>query len=255
MVKNSWGAGDERVQLQRPGVPPDDDPTFIPRLSEDEVLYDSDAPWPDTSGGNTLERQGANFYGNAVASWEAATPTPGSVNFTGGLTGDFNGDNVVDATDIDLLYVAVNGNGGGEFDLELMPFGSDGGEVDGRDAVFDIAVDPRGASRTGHEPQQAETVGGVWDAEVYRRGVQPYLRNDVSGRDSCARRLGIETVEFSGLAHRKSVAAGFCVNKNDGVPDIGGAGASGFEIGCPLGCGESAPRRRACFRRRIVGDV
>jgi hypothetical protein len=110
---------DERVQLQRPGEPPADDPTFIPYLSEDEILYDSVAPWPDTSGGDTLQRLGANFYGNAVASWAASTPTPGSVNFVGGLTGDFNGDDVVDAADIDLLYDAISaGNGESQFDLD-----------------------------------------------------------------------------------------------------------------------------------------
>ncbi len=122
---------DERVQLQRPGDPPADDPTFIPYLSEDEILYDSGAPWPDTSGGDTLQRLGANFYGNAVASWAVSTPAPGSVNFVGGLTGDFNGDDVVDATDIDLLYDAINaGNGESQFDLD------GNNSVDAADAEF-----------------------------------------------------------------------------------------------------------------------
>ena len=110
---------DERVQLQRPDEPPENDPLNIPHVIEDEVLYDATAPWPDTSDGSTIQRDGSALYGNAVASWTAAAPTPGTVNFIGGVAGDYDGNNVVNATDIDLLYAAINaGNNGPQFDLD-----------------------------------------------------------------------------------------------------------------------------------------
>jgi hypothetical protein len=110
---------DERVQLQRPDDPPVNEPLNIPHVIEDEVLYDATAPWPNTSDGSTIQRLGSSLYGNAVASWTAASATPGTVNFTGGTTGDFDGNDVVDATDIDLLSAAIaTGDDDPQFDLD-----------------------------------------------------------------------------------------------------------------------------------------
>ena len=65
------------VRLQRPDTPQMDG--FVPRLLEDEVDYDDDAPWPvlaDGAGGS-LARLAPNLWGNDPASWVAAQPTPG----------------------------------------------------------------------------------------------------------------------------------------------------------------------------------
>ena len=37
---------DDRITLLRPGTPPSDEPNYIPRFQEDEVLYDDRSPWP-----------------------------------------------------------------------------------------------------------------------------------------------------------------------------------------------------------------
>ena len=109
---------DERIQLQRPDVDPMD-PTAISHVIEDEVLYDSIAPWPSTANGNAIQRIGAAVYGSFAASWTASTPTPGSVSFVGGLAGDLNGDGSVNDVDIDQLLSAVNsGDQDLRFDLD-----------------------------------------------------------------------------------------------------------------------------------------
>jgi len=73
--------GGERVQLQRPDEPPPAEPNFIPRLIEDEVRYDDDAPWPiDADGtGESLNRLSDDDWGNDPASWINATASPGMV--------------------------------------------------------------------------------------------------------------------------------------------------------------------------------
>ena len=96
----------DRVQLQRPDNAAAD-PENIARLYEDEVLYDDRAPWAAADGnGNSLQRPDAEAYGNDAASWIAAQPTPGQFEI-GPLRGDFNGDGVVDAVDINLLFVEM----------------------------------------------------------------------------------------------------------------------------------------------------
>jgi len=71
--------GGEKVQLQRPDEPPAEEPGFIPRLIEDEVIYDDVAPWPtDADGrGSSLHRVDTGLWGNDSTSWTGATPSPG----------------------------------------------------------------------------------------------------------------------------------------------------------------------------------
>ena len=109
----------ERLELQRAGTSPPENPLLIPRLLEDEVLYDNLAPWPTAAAGtgNSLQRNSAIAWGNDSSSWTAAVPSPGV--FNGSLPGDFNADQVVDDADIDLLFAAVNtGSGDLLFDLD-----------------------------------------------------------------------------------------------------------------------------------------
>ncbi len=71
--------GGERVQLQRPDEPPIEEPTFVPRLLEDEARYDDVHPWPtQTDGsGSSLTRYDPAGWGHDSTSWAAADPSPG----------------------------------------------------------------------------------------------------------------------------------------------------------------------------------
>ena len=75
--------GGEKVRLQRPDEPPMGEPNFIPRLLEDEVGYDDEAPWPSVVG-ESLTRVDFGVWGNDPANWRSGAPTPGSV---GGVRG------------------------------------------------------------------------------------------------------------------------------------------------------------------------
>ncbi|MCA9266409.1 MAG: lamin tail domain-containing protein, partial [Planctomycetales bacterium] len=100
-------AGD-RVVLQRPDEPPVDEPTFIPRLTIDEVRFDDESPWADADGsGNALQRTAPSSYGQFATAWIAESPSPGAVNYPGGLEGDFTGDGTVDGQDVDALAAAM----------------------------------------------------------------------------------------------------------------------------------------------------
>ena len=70
----------ESVRLERPDEPPLEEPTFFPRLLEDEVSYDELAPWPTTAagGGDSLHRKSPAALGRLDTSFTAAAPTPGS---------------------------------------------------------------------------------------------------------------------------------------------------------------------------------
>jgi hypothetical protein len=78
----------------------------VPRLLEDEVIYDNIAPWPNAaSGGQSLSRVTASAYGNDPASWIAAAPSPGA--FGGDIAGDLTGDGRVDVQDVQQLQQAA----------------------------------------------------------------------------------------------------------------------------------------------------
>ncbi|KAA1261400.1 CotH protein [Rubripirellula obstinata] len=70
------------VKLQSPDDPPMDDPMIQPNVNVDELVYDDLAPWPVSAdgSGNSLNRIGPSTLGAFAGSWQAAAPTPGSVN-------------------------------------------------------------------------------------------------------------------------------------------------------------------------------
>ena len=122
----------DRIQLQRPDFDVVD-PTDPTHVYEDEILFDSLAPWATSAngGGDSLQRRAPSFYGNAADTWQAEVPTPGSATFEGNITGDFNGDGMVDVQDIDMLTAAVHTE---RASLYLDLDGS--GEVDRADTAF-----------------------------------------------------------------------------------------------------------------------
>ncbi len=108
---------DDRIMLLRPDRSPEDRPNAIPRPVEDEVLYDDQAPWPvEADGtGRALVRVSDNAFGSFGSSWVAGE-LPASLGSE--LRGDFNSDQVVDATDINLLSAQLrSANPDVSFDL------------------------------------------------------------------------------------------------------------------------------------------
>ena len=101
-------SGGDPVRLLRPGTASPDAPNLIPYLQVDEVLYDDLMPWPTAADGSgaSLQRTSAVVFGNDAASWQATDATPGQFD-PGTVRGDFNRDAVVDAADINLLFVQL----------------------------------------------------------------------------------------------------------------------------------------------------
>ncbi len=95
---------DDQILLLRPDAPIDD---TIPHVQEDEVLYDDLAPWPVAADGTgkSLQRKSTTAFGNDGNSWFAAPGTPGSVPTS--LPGDMDGNGVVDAEDINAMFVQM----------------------------------------------------------------------------------------------------------------------------------------------------
>ncbi|MFT5527641.1 MAG: hypothetical protein ACI9HK_005625, partial [Pirellulaceae bacterium] len=68
----------ERIRLRDPDEPSLNEPDFIPMLLQDEVRYDSLAPWPQVLQNDlSLTRVSDTAWGNSAASWLAFPPTPG----------------------------------------------------------------------------------------------------------------------------------------------------------------------------------
>jgi hypothetical protein len=100
-LSNSFG----RIELEQPGTSPGDNPTLIPRITSDEVLYDDSGPWDVSADGqeNSLQRIDVNDFGNLSLSWQGIAPTPGAFTVPTPppfLLGDTNRDGVVDFADI-----------------------------------------------------------------------------------------------------------------------------------------------------------
>ena len=143
--------GGQRLTLQRPGVPSEDNPEQIPRLLEDEVWYDDVAPWPETADGqgDSLQRTRLTL-GSDPQSWDGVLPTPGTVEFSPTRPGDFDGDGELTEADIQLFTQQQNSqtpsleydlNGDGRVDMAdrdqliFQEFGTTYGDAD-LNAVF-----------------------------------------------------------------------------------------------------------------------
>jgi hypothetical protein len=173
---------DDRVVLQRPLAPPADQPNYIPRVQEDEVLYDDKVPWPTGADGtgNSLQRKTADAFGNDAASWFSGRPSPGVLLTS--IPGDFNGNGELDEPDINLLFVQMrSANPDLNYDLTadskvdakdrdeliLKIFGSTYGDAnldmrfDSNDFVF---IFQKGKYEDGI-PLNAEWGDGDWDGD------------------------------------------------------------------------------------------
>ena len=99
----------EAIKLLRPDEPPVEDPSFIPRLLEDEIVYDSLTPWPTNTAatGNSLNRISTTSLGSVAASWRSASASPGVAQIESTTPGDFDGDGDTDVADVDLLCAGI----------------------------------------------------------------------------------------------------------------------------------------------------
>jgi hypothetical protein len=66
--------------LYRADTPPPGEPGFHPLTLEDQVNYAGSSPWPNTTGGLSLNRRGATTWGDDSASWKGDIPSPGNLN-------------------------------------------------------------------------------------------------------------------------------------------------------------------------------
>lgn len=78
-LSNSYG----RVRLQLPDEAPVDEPTVMPMVLVDEVVYDDLPAWQTAADGqgSSLQRVSTRLLGNLPTTWRADPPTPGSVAF------------------------------------------------------------------------------------------------------------------------------------------------------------------------------
>lgn len=69
----------ERLRLERPDVPPYDEPTFTPYVLVDQFEYGITAPWPVSAdgGGDSLTRVDPAAYTTNPANWVGLTGSPG----------------------------------------------------------------------------------------------------------------------------------------------------------------------------------
>ncbi|MBN1852578.1 MAG: lamin tail domain-containing protein [Pirellulales bacterium] len=123
--------GGEEIRLLAPTAPPQgaNDPVHY---LIDRVTYDDSAPWPSQpdGAGPALARITDEAFGDDPANWLAMVPTPGSVPFVSITPGDFDADNDVDSTDLDLWHAGFGTRTGatridGDADAD--------GDVDGND--------------------------------------------------------------------------------------------------------------------------
>ncbi len=80
-----WSAGDTlsntagTVRLRRRVPPPEENPSFVGLMIEDEVNYLSQAPWPTMASGtgSSIRRLGVFRHGSDPSAWIATVPSPG----------------------------------------------------------------------------------------------------------------------------------------------------------------------------------
>jgi hypothetical protein len=74
----------ESLELSRPGEPDPLDPTNVPYIRADKIVFDGKTPWPSTPNGQgpSLARKLTSGYGNDPANWQVFSSggTPGLVN-------------------------------------------------------------------------------------------------------------------------------------------------------------------------------
>ena len=92
----------ESFRLERPDIPPLNDPSFTPYVGVDEVTYDEHTPWPSAIGAALARLSPVNHAGSA-GSWVVSSQ-PGQAIYQ---DTDFTGDGIVTAGDVDRMLDAI----------------------------------------------------------------------------------------------------------------------------------------------------
>ncbi|MCA9266067.1 MAG: lamin tail domain-containing protein, partial [Planctomycetales bacterium] len=124
----------EELRLLRPDTPPVDNPTLVPHVIADLLVYDDVTPWPQV--GTGISRVSPILLGDLSSSWTGAS-TPGAVAYTLPTGGDVTGDGVVNGEDIDLLFDHL----AGKHSPQLLQLDVDGnGSVNANDVQYLVTV-------------------------------------------------------------------------------------------------------------------
>ena len=121
-----------RIRLQQRQTFAAQDGEIIGHVTWDDVVFSDGTPWPSTADGtgNSLQRVSTGVIGSIATNWVAQAATPGTY-VSQSLPGDLNGDGLVNASDIDAIYDAINaGSLDTRFDLDRS------GGVDEEDAAY-----------------------------------------------------------------------------------------------------------------------
>jgi hypothetical protein len=122
----------EGVWLQLPDKPPVDQPSLIPRVMDDAIVYDDRAPWSIAAdgGGESLQRIAVLVSGLQSSAWGSAAPSPGTVTLAASSSDDLNGDGQVDVRDLTVMTDALhNGQSQALLDRDLS------GAIDQADVI------------------------------------------------------------------------------------------------------------------------
>ena len=198
--QNQLNDGQERIQLQAPDTPPPEEPSLIPRITSDELLYDDMAPWDVTAAGagNTLHRTHLQGLGHQSASWTASHPGPGRPLLPG--DGDFDGD--VDTSD--LTNAIVNFTSAGGTGKTWADGDTDGdGDVDTSDLTTAIINFTGARAGSGKPLDRSRSANLSVASSLYHRAPVSILANtEFLSHDARQRkRNGLDTLfEFMGRA-------------------------------------------------------
>ena len=164
----------EQLRLQKPDEPPIEDPSFVPYVTVDEVIYDTQGDWP-VGNGEPIVRQQSTYFGSSGTSWRRSSDPPMNADE------DFNGDGSVDAVDLDLLISAVNrGSVNTAYSLSNSSVPPTANEIEyfvqqvlgsfNGDANLDRSVDAQDLNRVGLN-WQSQVCGGWSDGDFNGDGI------------------------------------------------------------------------------------
>ena len=193
----------DRVLLLRADESPPEDPDFIPRVTEDEVLYDDVSPWPVAGNGASLTRTLPPRVGGSPASWTSRPSSPGVPP----RSGDFNGDGHVNGDDF-LIWQAAFGTSTGATAGDGDADGD--GDVDGNDfllwqAHFDNAS---GGDGNSSQPDSRDGLSITAMRTKRARAIDSYLEESSETSSRVESRAAHNQTRFDKVAIREIFETG-----------------------------------------------
>ncbi len=89
--------GGEELLLEQPEQPNIETPAVVPYVLVDRVDYDDEAPWPTQADGEglSIERDGADLFGDFGENWSAVLPSPGNLQRLADIDVQGDGNSIV----------------------------------------------------------------------------------------------------------------------------------------------------------------